>query len=1128
MSDAIWSRFRNLTIKRKLTLIILTTSVGLLVLAGLWFIWFQHKGLKKARVRDHETLADVIGKNLVASLEFEQPQDATGYLSILNKVPSVVYSVVYDSEGKVFAHYQSETTPDDFVKPKFQERVAVFDGNYLTIFRPIEFSGEIIGTIGLKSSIDELTGLLYNNIMTVILFMIFASLVAFFISARVQAVISEPIMALARITKEVSDRKDYSLRASRNSKDELGQLIAGFNEMLGQIQARDTALVGAEEKYRSIFENAIEGIYQSTADGQFITVNPAFAHILGYDSPENLISTVTDLKEQIYVRARDRETIKHLISENGYVKDYLTRFYRKDGTIIHVSMNVRSVRGDHGNVLYYEGTVEDITQRLRADELKIEKESAEAASRAKSEFLANMSHEIRTPMNAIIGLTNLALRNQMDAKLQDYLETISDSSQTLLRIINDILDFSKIEAGKLDLEFRDFQLRDIMDNLSSMFSNKAAEKGVEIVLGIGGGVPCALVGDPLRLGQVLINLTNNAVKFTPRGEIVVNVSLVEKDEHRARLRFSVRDTGMGIEGHKVPKLFDSFTQADGSITRRYGGTGLGLTICKRLIEMMGGDINVESELGVGSEFFFILEFDRQPEDREVIPIFPDDLKGLRVLAIDDNAPVREILQHILSSFEFRAHTAGSGPEALNMLRDAHKNQNPYELIILDWRMPEMDGLDVLREIRNDDRLESTPVVMMTAFGGDGVYTQARAAGANASLIKPIKQSALLDTILEAFGHEVVTRAARARMANAEIQTGSILAGVQVLLVEDNEINQRVAQEILEHAGLVVEVADNGRAAIRAVARSSYDVVLMDVQMPEMDGYEATRSIRTLERFKNLPIIAMTAHAMKGDREKCLEAGMNDYLTKPIDPGRMFETLARWVEGNRERISSEERSQKIKAAPLFNDLPDSVPGVDLVSGLRRVAGNKVLYLSLLNDFIESYENIVDRIRGALKDGDRAGAKALVHTVRGVAGNVSTMELFKLADKIETGIVQEMPVESYLLEFQEQFLLAARSVASLTEKEESKKPAPVDADIDEDGELDLEKLEPILIELADLLECHDLAAETKIPELEKLLRGSPFGKDLEAIKKSVSKLDFDPALKSLNEIRRTFGFISGGAS
>lgn len=1125
MSETLWTKFRNLTIKRKLTLILMTTSVGLLVLACIWFIWFQHKGLKKARVRDHQSLASVIGNACTASIEFNVAHDAMGTLAVFEKVPSVQYAVVYNGEGQIFAEYKHSQLAESFKFPEYTKEKSAYEGDLLYIFRPIEYRGEILGTIGVISSTDELNDLLYNNVMMVILFMGFASLVAFFISARVQAVISEPIMGLARITKEVSDRKDFSLRAACNTRDELGQLITGFNEMLGQIQMRDSALTSAEEKYRSIFENAIEGIYQSSPDGQFITVNPAFAHILGYDSPENLISTVTDLKEQIYVRARDRETIKHLISENGFVKDYLTRFYRKDGSIIHVSMNVRSVRGDHGNILYYEGTVEDITQRLRADELKIEKESAEAASRAKSEFLANMSHEIRTPMNAIIGLTNLALRNEMDPKLQDYLETINDSSQTLLRIINDILDFSKIEAGKLDLEFRDFQLRDIMDNISSMFSNKAAEKGVEIVLGIGGGVPCALVGDPLRLGQVLINLTNNAVKFTPRGEIVVTVSLIEKDEHRARLRFAVRDTGMGIEGHKIPKLFNSFTQADGSITRKYGGTGLGLTICKRLVEMMGGDIHVDSELGVGSEFYFVLEFDRQPEDREVVPIFPDDLKGLRVLAVDDNAPVREILQHILSSFDFRVTTAGSGVEALQVLREAHLSQNPYELVILDWRMPEMDGLDVLREIRNDDRLETTPVVMMTAFGGEGVYTQARAAGANASLIKPIKQSSLLDTILEAFGHEVVTRAARARMATSDVQSGSRLAGVHVLLVEDNEINQRVAQEILENANLVVDVVDNGRAAIRAVARSSFDAVLMDVQMPEMDGYEATRSIRALERFKDLPIIAMTAHAMKGDREKCLEAGMNDYLTKPIDPGRMFETLSKWVDGSSSntQITSKPVRQPNAA---YHDLPETLPGIDISSGLRRVAGNKNLYLSLLSDFIESYDNIVDRIRGALKDGDRAGAKALAHTVRGVAGNVSAVDLFKLADKIETGIVQEMPVDSFLSEFREQFQVASASVMQLTKKEEEAVPDPPDDD-EEDGELDLEKLETVLNELAELLECRDLAAESKIPDLEKLLKGSPFGNDLEKIKKAVSKLDFDPALEALEEIRRTFGFKSGGS-
>ncbi len=1119
MAHIIGNKFRNLTLKYKLTAILMATSVSMLAMACVWFIWFQHSGLKKAKVRDHETLADIIGHNCVVSLEFVEPDDSRESLNRLIEVPSVAFAAIYNEKDELFASYQKQGLPADFKVPNFQKSISAYEGEYLIVFKPIISQGEKVGTIGILATTNDLTQVLVNNMLIVIVFMLFASMAAGVISARVQSVISEPIMDLARITKEVSDRQDYSLRASRTSKDELGQLIDGFNEMLGQIQTRDTALVEAEEKYRSIFENAIEGIYQSTPAGQFITVNPAFAHILGYDSDKDLIASIGDSQDKIYLHPRDRVTIKHLVGEHGYAKDFLTSFVRKDGTVISVSMNVRAV-GDHGQVLYYEGTVEDITQRRLADEFKIEKEAAEAASRAKSEFLANMSHEIRTPMNAIIGLTNLALRYEMDAKLKEYLDTINDSSQTLLRIINDILDFSKIEAGKLDLEFRDFQLRDILDNLSSMFSNKAAEKGVEIVLAIGGGVPCALIGDPLRLGQVMINLTNNAVKFTPRGEIVVSVTLVEKDEGRARLRFSVRDTGMGIDSHKIPKLFDSFTQADGSITRKYGGTGLGLTICKRLVEMMGGEIHVESELGIGSDFYFDLEFDRQSEDREVTPIFPEHLKGMRVLAIDDNAPVREILQNYLASFDFVTHTASGGSEGLRMMREAHARSQPFELIILDWRMPGMDGPEVLREIRNDDALSATPVIMMTAFGGEGVYVQARDAGANASLIKPIKQSSLLDTILEAFGHEVVTRATRARLAQDELKSVARLSGIRVLLVEDNEINQRVAQEILENAGLVVEICDNGRMAVRAVARTTFDIVLMDVQMPEMDGYEATRSIRAMERFQELPIIAMTAHAMKGDREKCIEAGMNDYLTKPIDPIRVFETISRWVK--QPKLSSlQQRSRSVR--PVHQDIPESLPGIDLVSGLRRVAGNKSLYISLLRDFVETYDSIVDRIRGALQDNDRAGAKALAHTVRGVAGNVSAMELFKIAEKIENGVVQEMPVEAMLIEFRERFLEMAASVALL----QLDAPDKVDeANDDEgDGELDFERLQPLLEELSQLLAEHDLSAEMQLPLLEHLMRSSPFGPDIERIKKAISRLDFTAARSDLKDIQRTLGFPTG---
>ena len=631
---------------------------------------------------------------------------------------------------------------------------------------------------------------------------------------------------------------------------------------------------------------------------------------------------------------------------------------------------------------------------------------AEAASLSKSLFVANMSHEIRTPMNAILGLTHLCLHTATTPQQQDYLNKILRSANTLLNIINDILDFSKIEAGKLTVEAIPFNLSVVLSNLSTLIMMNTQEKDVEVIFSVARGVPRTLLGDPTRLGQILVNLTNNAVKFTHSGEIVLSIERTKASDDPVLLQFSIRDTGIGMNPEQINRLFQSFSQADSSTTRKYGGTGLGLTISKHLVEMMGGTLGVESVPGEGSVFIFSLPFGLPEEARRRILMLPEALQKKKVLVIDDNKTSREMLCTALESFSFQVTAVSAGMAGLLELEKAHHQGLPFELLLLDWHMAGLDGLQTFRCVKAMATLVNLPILFMAPHAKQAEIRFALGGGQpDAFLDKPVQISTLFDTVMTLFGKgSLLPLGDHGQQATSSLQPSEMVRGARVLLVEDNEINQQVGKELLEMAGVIVEIAHDGQEAVRRVQETAFELVLMDVQMPIMDGLQATRLIRTMPGRAQVPIVAMTANVMVQDLARCWDAGMDGHIAKPVDPNKLFRVLNQWIKPRKKEAAQQnplvsKKDQKIGESP---SLP-AMTGINTELGLSCVGGKAFFYQSLLDKFLENHSHCIADIQTALQKGDSQLAHRIVHTLKGVAGTIGALRLQAMARELESNLL-----------------------------------------------------------------------------------------------------------------------------
>ena len=1019
---------RKLSVRRKITYLIMIITFAALCVASIAFAEYGVHRFRQMQMQDLNALATVMGANSTAALAFKDQASAVEVLHALSAKPHILAAAIYGPDGQVFVVYQRDKNGGAYRPPPVEDESIRLSSDRLRIFQKITLDGEKIGNIFLEADTVEYRQLLAGYLLFFGLIVVAVSLGAYVMAERLQRVISDPILELAWTAKIITGSRDYSIRAGKQSEDEVGVLIDGFNEMLAQIQIRDAdlstarddlerrveertleleqevadrqraqeALRESESRIRLLLDSTAEAIFGINREGHCSFCNPATLRMLNFQKAEELLGK--RMHEVMHYKHADGTPYPEeecnitgaLKRGEGIHLDNET-FWRGDGTSFPAEFWAYPIRKE-GEIVGAVVTFLDITERSRAQEaLRKSKEAAEAGSRAKSEFLANMSHEIRTPMNGIIGMTDLALDTELTAEQREYLSLVKSSADSLLHVINDILDFSKIEAGKLELEETEFEIRDLFSDTLKTLAVRADKKNLELSARVSAEVPNNIVGDPTRLRQLVVNLVGNAIKFTERGNIVVDAEVENQSSDAVHLHMRVSDTGIGIPAEKHQLIFESFAQADGSTTRRFGGTGLGLTISRQIVELMGGRMWVESEPGKGSVFHFIARFGLSRKSASS-PERPDPrgLDKLAVLVVDDNDTNRNILAEILTNWRMNTTAVESGASALKAIAAAHRSNYAFSVALIDAQMPGMDGFALVKEIHRQPGPPLPVILMLSPNRLLSEKAHCQKLGVKLFLTKPVGQSELLDAMVVALG----MRAAEALspevsdLAKEKFKERSLT----ILLAEDNPVNQKLAIRLLEKSGCRVITANNGREAFDLSQKSPsipFDLLLMDIQMPEMDGMEATAAIREAEKASggHLPIIAMTANAMRGDRERYLDGGMDGYISKPIDPRGLYAEIDRCLAGI------------VKSPPMTEKPAERNDLVDRVSLLDRVEGDQELLAEIIEIFLADAPQLLGAMQNALQQGDMILLERSAHSMKGAAGNMSASTVVNAAFQLE---------------------------------------------------------------------------------------------------------------------------------